>query len=49
MQAKCKLSSLTVIGIADGQITIVPRRQEPQVGMLVNVGTDEPPKKVCVL
>ena len=34
--------------MTDGQITIVPRRQEPQVGMLVNVSTDEPTKKVCV-
>ena len=38
---------LTVTGMADGQITIVPRRQEPQVGLLVNVGPDEPERKVC--
>ncbi|XP_028397001.1 tubby-related protein 3-like isoform X2 [Dendronephthya gigantea] len=29
----------------DGRITIVPRRQDPEVGLLVNVGPDEPPKR----
>ena len=33
--------------MGDGRITIVPRRQEPQVGLLVNVGPDEPERKVC--
>ena len=37
-----------ILAANDGRITIVPRRQDPEVGLLVNVGPDEPPRRVCV-